>query len=231
MLIIAGLGNPGAKYAGHRHNVGFMAADAIAVAHGFSPWRSKFQAEVADGRLGTEKVLLMKPQTFMNRSGQAVGEAMRYYKLTPDEVIVFYDELDLAPGKVRVKTGGGHAGHNGIRSLHQHIGPEFTKVRLGIGHPGDKRLVTNHVLGDFAKADRDWLDDLLRGVADGAPKLAAGDASGFMNAVALKVNPPRPKREESKKPKEPASEAATDEKAGDAPASPFAALKSLFGGR
>jgi len=231
MLIIAGLGNPGAKYAGHRHNIGFMAVDAIAGAHGFSPWRSKFQAEICDGRLGTEKVLLMKPQTFMNLSGQAVGEAMRFYKLTPDDVIVLYDELDLAPGKVRVKTGGGHAGHNGIRSLHQHIGPDFTKVRLGIGHPGDKQLVTNHVLGDFAKADRDWLDDLLRGIADGAPKLAAGDASGFMNAVALQVKPTKPPAEEK-----PASENTSadkpEEKNGDgAPASPFAALKSLLTGR
>jgi len=231
MLIIAGLGNPGAKYAGHRHNIGFMAVDAIAGAHGFSPWRSKFQAEICDGRLGTEKVLLMKPQTFMNLSGQAVGEAMRFYKLTPDDVIVLHDELDLAPGKVRVKTGGGHAGHNGLRSLHQHIGPDFTRVRLGIGHPGDKRLVTNHVLGDFAKADSDWLDDLLRGIAEGAPKLASGDASGFMNAVALKVKPPKPPAEEK-----PADEGAPADKpdgknGDDAPASPFAALRSLLTGR
>ena len=244
MLIIAGLGNPGPKYAGHRHNIGFMAADAIADAHGFSPWRSKFQAEVSDGRLGAEKVLLLKPQTFMNLSGQAVGEAMRFYKLTPEDVIVLYDELDLAPAKARVKSGGGAAGHNGIRSLIQHIGPDFTRVRLGIGHPGDKRLVTNHVLGDFAKADRDWLDDLLCGVSDGAPKLAAGDASGFMNAVALKVKPPqsaakpKPPTGANAKPAPeangPASDA--DAKRDSAPesgeaASPFAALKSLLGGR
>jgi PTH1 family peptidyl-tRNA hydrolase len=231
MLIIAGLGNPGAKYAGHRHNIGFMAVDAIAEAHGFSPWRSKFQAEICDGCLGNEKVLLIKPQTFMNLSGQAVGEAMRFYKLTPDDVIVLYDELDLAPGKVRVKTGGGHAGHNGIRSLHQHIGPDFTKVRLGIGHPGDKRLVTNHVLGDFAKADRDWLDDLLRGIADGAPKLAAGDASGFMNAVALKMKPPTPKADEKPVEENASSDKPDPQSGDDAPASPFAALKSLLTGR
>lgn len=191
MLIFAGLGNPGPKYAGTRHNIGWMAVDAIAEAHGFQPWRAKFQGQVAEGRLGTEKVLLLKPETFMNLSGQSVGEAMRFYKLEPSDVTVFHDELDLAPGKVRVKTGGGHAGHNGLRSMHQHLGPEYHRVRLGIGHPGDKRLVSNYVLSDFAKVDQDWLDDLMRGVAEGAPALAAGDGGKFMNAIALRMGKDR----------------------------------------
>ncbi|MBK0398047.1 aminoacyl-tRNA hydrolase [Limibaculum sp. M0105] len=191
MKLFVGLGNPGAQYAGHRHNIGFMAVEAIASAHGFSPWRSKFQGEVAEGRLGAEKVVLLKPMTFMNLSGQAVGEAMRYLKLEPADVVVFHDELDLAPAKCRVKTGGGHAGHNGLRSIHQHIGEAYHRVRLGIGHPGHKDRVAGYVLHDFAKADGEWLDDLMRGVADGAEKLAAGDFSGFQNAVALRLQPLR----------------------------------------
>ena len=185
MQLFVGLGNPGAKYAGHRHNIGFMAVDAIASEHGFPAWRSKFQAEITDGRVGGERVLLMKPQTYMNNSGQAVGEAMRFLKLSPAEVTVFHDELDLAPGKLRVKTGGGHAGHNGLRSLHQHIGGDYRRVRLGIGHPGAKELVTGYVLHDFARADRDWLDPLLDGIARATVKLAAGDGAGFQNDVAL----------------------------------------------
>ena len=191
MQLFVGLGNPGAQYARHRHNIGFMALDRIADDHGFGPWRSKFQGQIAEGRLGTEKVLLLKPETFMNLSGQSAGEAMRFFKLGPEDVTVFHDELDLAPGKVRVKQGGGHAGHNGLRSLHQHITEAYRRVRLGIGHPGSKERVTGHVLGDFAKADADWLDDVLRGVSDGAAALAAGDAPGFQNAVALRVAPPR----------------------------------------
>ncbi|MDJ0857970.1 MAG: aminoacyl-tRNA hydrolase [Dinoroseobacter sp.] len=191
MKLFVGLGNPGAKYAVNRHNIGFMALDQIAGDHGFSPWRSKFQASLAEGRLGTEKVALLKPETFMNNSGQSVGEAMRFFKLTPDDLVVFHDELDLAPGKCRVKAGGGHAGHNGLRSLHAHIGPEYTRVRLGIGHPGHKDRVSPYVLSDFAKADADWLDDLLRGIGDGAPALAAGDTGRFMNAVSLRTAPPR----------------------------------------
>lgn len=189
MLIFAGLGNPGGKYAGTRHNIGWMAVDAIAETHGFQPWRGKFQGQCAEGRLGTEKVLLLKPETFMNLSGQSVGEAMRFYKLDAADVWVFHDELDLAPGKVRTKTGGGHAGHNGLRSLHQHIGEGYGRVRLGIGHPGQKDLVSGYVLGGFAKADRDWLEPLLAGVAKAAPHLAAGDAGKFMNAVALERGP------------------------------------------
>lgn len=191
MRLFVGLGNPGAKYAGNRHNIGFMALDRIADDHGFSPWRAKFQAEISEGRLGHGKVVLLKPQTFMNLSGQSVGEAMRFYKLTPEDVVVFHDELDLAPAKVRVKSGGGHAGHNGLRSIHQHIGAEYDRVRLGIGHPGHKDRVASYVLSDFAKADQDWLEDVLRGCADGAAALADGEAAKFSNAVALRVTPPR----------------------------------------
>ncbi len=203
MKIFVGLGNPGAKYARNRHNIGFMSVDRIAEDHGFGPWKSKFQGEIAEGRLGTEKVLLLKPMTFMNRSGQSVGEAMRFYKLDSTDVTVFHDELDLAPGKVRVKAGGGHAGHNGLRSVHDHIGAAYDRVRLGIGHPGRKELVSPYVLSDFAKADTEWLDDVLRGVSDGAVELAGGDGGKFMNAVALRTSPPR----SSKSPKpEPATE-------------------------
>ncbi|MBP0481363.1 aminoacyl-tRNA hydrolase [Sagittula salina] len=191
MQIFTGLGNPGAKYAGNRHNIGFMALDRIAEDHGFGPWKSRFQGHCAEGRLGNEKVLLLKPGTFMNLSGQSVGEAMRFYKLEPGDVTVFHDELDLAPGKCRVKVGGGHAGHNGLRSIHAHIGEAYRRVRLGIGHPGRKELVAAYVLHDFHKADQDWLDDLLRGISDGAPALAGGDQSGFQNAVARRVAPAR----------------------------------------
>jgi PTH1 family peptidyl-tRNA hydrolase len=191
MQLFVGLGNPGQKYARNRHNIGFMAVDRIAGDHGFGPWRAKFQGEMAEGRLGGEKVVLLKPQTYMNLSGQSVGEAMRFYKLGAEDVTVFHDELDLAPGKLRVKRGGGHAGHNGLRSIHQHIGAEYRRVRLGIGHPGRKELVSAYVLHDFAKADDDWLDDLLRGIAEGAPHLAEGDESRFQNAVAQRVAPAR----------------------------------------
>jgi len=189
MLLFVGLGNPGAKYAGNRHNIGFMALDRIAGEHGFGPWKSKFQGQLAEGRLGNEKVMLLKPATYMNLSGQAVGEAMRFFKLTPADVTVFHDELDLAPGKVRVKTGGGHAGHNGLRSVQQHVGADYRRVRLGIGHPGRKDLVSHYVLQDFAKADAEWLDDLMRGVADGAPALAEGRTDRFLNAIAQRTAP------------------------------------------
>lgn len=191
MRLFVGLGNPGAKYAQNRHNIGFMALDRIADDHGFAAWRGKFQGSVSEGRLGSDKVILLKPETFMNRSGQSVGEAMRFYKLTPADVVVFHDELDLAPGKCRVKQGGGHAGHNGLRSVHAHLGADYGRVRLGIGHPGHKDAVAGYVLRDFPKADADWLDDLLRGISDGAPYLADGDSGKFMNAVALRVAPPR----------------------------------------
>ena len=191
MILFVGLGNPGAKYAGHRHNVGFMALDRIAGAHGFGPWRGKFQGAVAEGRLGGEKVTLLKPETFMNNSGQSVGAAMRFFKLDPTDIVVFHDEIDLAPGKIRVKNGGGHAGHNGLRSLHAHLGEGYQRVRIGVGHPGHKDAVPTYVLRDFSKADQAWLGPLLDGVADGAPYLADGDAGRFQNAVALRTNPPR----------------------------------------
>lgn len=189
MQIFAGLGNPGRKYAQNRHNVGFMAVDRIAAAHGFGPWRGKFGGTVAEGRLGPERVLLLKPETFMNLSGDAVRAALDFFRQSPDVLTVFHDELDLAPGKLRVKQGGGHAGHNGLRSIAGHVGPGFRRVRIGIGHPGRKELVSPYVLHDFARADQDWLDPLLDGIADGAPALAGGDPAGFQNAVARRMAP------------------------------------------
>lgn len=191
MRLLVGLGNPGAKYAGNRHNIGFMALDRIAADHGFGPWKARWNGQAAEGRLGSVRVVLLKPQQFMNLSGQSVGEATRYLKVDPADVLVFHDELDLAPGKMRLKQGGGHAGHNGLRSLHQHIGEGYGRVRLGIGHPGHKDRVAGYVLSDFAKADADWLDDLLRGISDGAEALAAGDGARFQNAVAARVTPAR----------------------------------------
>jgi len=207
MKLWVGLGNPGAKYARNRHNIGYMAVDRIADDHGFSPWRAKFQGSLSEGRFGSGKVALLKPETFMNLSGQSVGEAMRFFKLEPQDVTVFQDELDLAPGKVRVKSGGGHAGHNGLRSLHAHIGEDYVRVRLGIGHPGHKDRVSGYVLSDFAKSDQDWLEDLLRGVSDGAAELAAGDTGRFMNAVALRTTPQRPSGGTSAKPAQPSEPA------------------------
>ncbi|MBC6437205.1 MAG: aminoacyl-tRNA hydrolase [Rhodobacteraceae bacterium] len=192
MHLFVGLGNPGRQYAGNRHNIGFMAIDQIAEAHGFGPWRSKGQGLLADGHLGAERLLLLKPKTFMNRSGQSVGAVMRFYRLSPAEVTVFHDELDLAPGKLRVKTGGGLAGHNGLKSICAHIGPGFTRVRIGIGHPGDRALVQRHVLSDFTRAEREGLDSLLRGISQGAPALATGESGRFLNAVALRCAPPPP---------------------------------------
>lgn len=191
MFLFVGLGNPGAKYASNRHNVGFMAVDVIAAAHHFGPWKKKFQGEVADGVLAGEKVLLLKPQTYMNESGRAVGEAVRFHNIPLDQVYVFYDELDLEPGKVRVKLGGGAAGHNGIRSIAAHLGPDFKRVRLGIGHPGDKDFVLPHVLGDFAKADKQWLVAMLDAVADNAEMLVEGKDEKFQSKVALVLKPPR----------------------------------------
>lgn len=208
MKLIVGLGNPGTKYARNRHNIGFMAVDRIAGDHGFGPWRGKFQGSIAEGRLGDVRILLLKPETFMNNSGQSVGEAMRFYKLAPADVIVLHDEIDLAPGKVRFKMGGGHAGHNGLRSIHAHMGDGYGRVRLGVGHPGRKEAVPGYVLHDFARADEEWLDDVLRGISDGAPYLAAGDSGKFMNAVALRTAPPRSSTSASKAP---AASAATAE--------------------
>lgn len=204
MLLMVGLGNPGAKYAGNRHNIGFMAVDRIAADHGFSPWKARFQGLVAEGRLGDLRVTLLKPQTFMNLSGQSVGEAMRYLKLTPAEVLVLHDELDLAPGTCRLKTGGGHAGHNGLRSIHQHIGEGYRRLRIGIGHPGHKDRVSGYVLSDFAKAEEAMVEDLLRGISDGAGALARGDGAAFGTALAARVAPPpgKPPRA-AEKPAEP----------------------------
>lgn len=199
MLIIAGLGNPGAKYAGNRHNVGFMAVDAIQRRASFSPWSKKFKAEISEGEIGGEKVLLMKPQTFMNLSGESVGEAMRFYKLEPANIIAIYDELDLVPGRTRIKTGGGHGGHNGIKSLDAHCGKEYRRLRIGIGHPGSKERVHNHVLGDFAKSDRVWLEPLMDAIADNAEMLVKGEDSQLMNKLTLAVGG-KPEPEKPAKP-------------------------------
>jgi PTH1 family peptidyl-tRNA hydrolase len=189
MKLFVGLGNPGAQYAFNRHNVGFMAIDAIAAADGFPAWRKRFSGLLSEGKLGEESVLLFKPQTFMNDSGRAVGEAVRFYKLDLGDVIVFHDELDLAPCKVRVKTGGGVAGHNGLKSLTAHIGNDYVRVRIGIGHPGSKDLVTGYVLRDFAKADHRWLEPLLGAIAAEAPYLAEGASDKFQSRVAHAMQP------------------------------------------
>ena len=210
MKLFVGLGNPGAKYAGNRHNIGFMALDRIAADHGFTPWRRAYQGQVSEGRLGGEKVVLLKPETFMNLSGQSVRAAADFYKLGVGDITVFHDELDLAPGKLRAKQGGGHAGHNGLRSIHAHMTEHYARIRMGIGHPGHKDAVADYVLHDFAKADQDWLDDVLRGVSDGAPLLAEGEAAKFLNAVALRVSPQRasnPPPKPAAMPKGPAPEA------------------------
>lgn len=186
MQIWVGLGNPGPEYALHRHNVGFMAIDIIADMHGFEPPKRRFQGWAQEGRLGSEKLLLLKPATFMNKSGQSIGEAMRFFKLEPQDVTIFHDELDLAPFKVKVKRGGGTAGHNGLRSADQHIGAEFRRVRIGIGHPGNKDRVTGHVLGNFAKTELDDLTDMLGAIGAEAGWLAGDDDVRFMNDVALR---------------------------------------------
>ena len=187
MQLWVGLGNPGAQYALHRHNVGFMAADVMAEMHGFGPVQKKFQGWLQEGRIGGEKVLLLKPATFMNESGRSVGEALRFYKLGIEALTVFHDELDLAPFKVKVKTGGGTAGHNGLRSIDQHLGPDFRRVRIGIGHPGHKDRVTGHVLGNYAKAEMDDLVDMLSAIGNEAEWLAKGDDPRFMSDVALRM--------------------------------------------
>lgn len=187
MQLWVGLGNPGAQYAMHRHNVGFMAVDAIAEVHGFAAPAKKFQGWLQEGRIGTTRVLLLKPATFMNDSGRSVGEALRFYKLGTDALTVFHDELDLLPMKVKVKQGGGTAGHNGLRSIDQHLGPDFRRVRIGIGHPGHKDRVTGHVLGNYAKSEIDALSDVLGALSAEAEWLAQGDDVRFMNDVALRL--------------------------------------------
>ena len=223
MKLFVGLGNPGAEYAGHRHNVGFMALDRIAADHGFSPWKRAFQGRIAEGRLGDEKIALLKPETFMNNSGQSVRAAAEFYKLLPEAITVFHDELDLAPGKLRHKIAGGHAGHNGLRSLHAHIGDAYARVRIGIGHPGHKDRVAGYVLHDFAKDEQDGLVDLLRGISEGAGALAAGDPANFMNAVAMRLAPPKPAKSK------PIEAKVIESKAIEAPPdpSPLSALRRL----
>ncbi|MBO6633125.1 aminoacyl-tRNA hydrolase [Parvibaculum sp.] len=199
MILLVGLGNPGEKYARNRHNIGFMAADAIVRRHSFSPPRARFQGLVCEGTFGGEKAIVLKPTTYMNESGRAVGEAMRFYKLTPADVVVFYDELDLEAAKIRMKTGGGAAGHNGIRSIAAHIGPDFRRVRLGIGHPGAKDRVLGYVLGDFSKAEAaDWVEPMLDAIADAAPLLAEGKDATFANKVHLALNPEPAKPKKTK---------------------------------
>jgi PTH1 family peptidyl-tRNA hydrolase len=191
-IVLVGLGNPGSEYAGHRHNVGFMALDRIIARYGFGPPKARFKGVVCEGRIGTHKVLALKPATFMNRSGDAVAEAIRFYKLPPERVIVLYDEIDLAPGKLRVKKAGGAAGHNGIRSIDAAIGPDFWRVRIGVGHPGTKELVMGFVLHNFSKADRDWLDPLLDGISAEIGPMIEGQAELFMTRVAALTSPPKP---------------------------------------
>ena len=187
MQLWVGLGNPGAEYALNRHNVGFMAVDTIADVHGFKPWKKGFQGWVSAGRIGSDRVLLLKPATYMNESGRSVGEALRFYKLGLDALTVFHDELDLDPFRVKVKSGGGTAGHNGLRSIDAHLGADFRRVRIGIGHPGHKDRVTGHVLGNYAKVEMDDLADMLGAIAAEAPLLAERDDARFMNEVALRL--------------------------------------------
>jgi peptidyl-tRNA hydrolase, PTH1 family len=184
MKLFVGLGNPGSEHARQRHNVGFMAVERIAERHGLGPWKKRFHGLVCEGPIGGHRVMLLKPQTYMNDSGRSVGEAQRYVKVTEGDIYVFHDELDLAPGKLKVKTGGGNAGHNGLRSITAHIGNEYARVRIGIGHPGSKEQVLRHVLHDFAKADAVWLDLMLDAIADAATRLAAGDDARFLTDVA-----------------------------------------------
>ena len=198
MKLFVGLGNPGGEYARNRHNVGFMAIDAIADTHRFGPWKRKFQGLAADGEIGGEKVLLLKPQTYMNESGRAVGEAARFLKIAEEDIVVFYDEIDLAPGKLKIKTGGGNAGHNGLRSMSAHIGNDYVRVRIGVGHPGVRELVARWVLSDFAKADHDWLEPLLGAIAKAAPRLVRGDQSRFLTDVARETGEPADPRKDGK---------------------------------
>ena len=189
MKLFVGLGNPGADYAHHRHNIGFMALDRIADVYRLPPWRKKFSALVTEGDVGTQRVLLLKPQTFMNDSGRAVQDAAHFHKIALGDIVVFHDELDIAPAKLRIKTGGGNAGHNGLRSISAHMANEYVRVRLGIGHPGAKELVHNWVLGNFAKSDAAWLDEMLAAIAKTAPQLADGKFERFQSDVALAMTP------------------------------------------
>ena len=194
MLLLVGLGNPGPRYERNRHNIGYMAVDTIVRRHSFQPGRARFQAVCAEGVIAGRKTLAMKPTTFMNESGRAVGDAVRFFKLDPGQVVVLHDELDLAFGKIRAKQGGGLAGHNGLRSIDQHIGPDFWRIRIGIGHPGEKERVHGHVLGDFSKADGPMVERIVDAVADAAPLIAKDEFNAFMSRVALLIQPPKPKK-------------------------------------
>jgi PTH1 family peptidyl-tRNA hydrolase len=185
MQLFVGLGNPGSGYVGNRHNIGFMVVEAIAKRHNISPWRRRFQGVTAEGPLGADRVLLLLPGTYMNESGRAVADAAHFYKLGVEQIVVFHDEIDLAPAKVRVKTGGGVAGHNGLRSITAHVGNDYRRVRIGVGHPGVKERVHGHVLSDFAKSERDWVDALCTIIADNADLLAKGQDASFQNKVHL----------------------------------------------
>ena len=203
MKLFVGLGNPGSEYAGNRHNVGFMAVDQIARAHRFGPWKRKFQGHAADGEIAGEKVLLLKPDTYMNESGRSVGEAARFLKIPEADIVVFYDEIDLGPSKLKVKTGGGNAGHNGLRSISAHLGNDYVRVRIGVGHPGAKELVARWVLSDFAKADQAWLEPLLDAIAKAAPRLLKDDQSRFLTDVAKDLGEaPDPRKDRAKEKKE-----------------------------
>jgi PTH1 family peptidyl-tRNA hydrolase len=188
MLLFVGLGNPGERHAGNRHNIGFMAVEAIAKRHGLRPWRRRFHGVSVDGPLGGERVVLLLPGTYMNDSGLAVAAAAQFYKIAPPEIVVFHDEVDLTPGKLRVKTGGGNAGHNGLRSISAHIGNDYRRVRIGVGHPGVKDLVYAHVLGDFAKTERPWVEALCEIIADNAELLVRGQDATFQNKVHLAMD-------------------------------------------
>ncbi|MEM7226720.1 MAG: aminoacyl-tRNA hydrolase [Pseudomonadota bacterium] len=193
MRLLVGLGNPGPRYAQTRHNIGFMAVDDFVRRHSFGPWRTRFQGLMSEGRLAGDKLLVLKPQTFMNLSGQSVGEVVRFFKLSGDQVFVLYDEIDLVPGKIKVKKGGGAGGHNGIRSIDAAIGPEYWRVRIGVGHPGHKDLVHGYVLSDFAKAEQPMRDKVIDEVTRELPTLLEGDSLAFMSHVAQALKPPRPK--------------------------------------
>lgn len=192
-LLIAGLGNPGAEYARNRHNAGFMAADVIHESYDFSPWKSRFQGAVSEGKIAGAKVYLLKPMTYMNDSGDSVAAAMRFYKLPVSALTVIHDEIDLAAGKLKVKRGGGDAGHNGLRSITAALGPDYRRVRIGVGHPGSKGRVHGHVLNNFSKADEEWLVPMLSAIAEAVPRLARDDDAGFTTKVALILNPPAKK--------------------------------------
>jgi PTH1 family peptidyl-tRNA hydrolase len=204
MRLLVGLGNPGAEYAFNRHNIGFLAVDAIAEHYKFGPWRTRFQGVTTEGFINGMKVIALKPMTYMNLSGQSVGEAARFYKVAPEDVIVIYDEIELAPGKVKAKRGGGSAGHNGIKSIDAHLGNDYWRVRLGVGRPDTKDKVTGHVLQNFAKSDVEWLGKLMDAVCDAIPWMVAGNDGKFMTRVALLTNPPPPKPEKkTETPKDP----------------------------